>query len=135
MPPIHYRGDCLWERMERAVEKVRQRLERAARALEQAGVPYAVSGGNAGASWVAQVDEAAVRNTRDVDILLRHTDLPIARQALEREGFVYRHAASIDRFLDGPTPRLATPWIWSLRARKSATTISCPPPRSPNRPK
>jgi hypothetical protein len=37
-----------------------------------------------------------------VDIILRRTDLPVARAALEQSGFVYRHAASIDMFLDGP---------------------------------
>jgi hypothetical protein len=84
------------------VEKVRDRLLRAAAALEKAGVPYAVIGGNAVAAWVARVDEAAVRNTADVDILLRRGDLPAARAALEKAGFVYRHAASIDMFLDGP---------------------------------
>ena len=60
----------LLDRMVRAVEKVRDRLHRAAAALEAAGVLYAVVGGNAVASWVARVDEAAVRNTQDVDILL-----------------------------------------------------------------
>jgi hypothetical protein len=54
------------------------------------------------AVWVSRVDEAAVRNTQDVDIILRRSDLPAARQALEQAGFVYRHAASIDMFLDGP---------------------------------
>jgi len=88
--------------MSNAVEKVRQRLLRAARALEQTGVPYSVAGGNAVAAWVSRVDEAAVRNTQDVDIILRRDDLSAARQALERAGFVYRHAASIDMFLDGP---------------------------------
>jgi hypothetical protein len=57
--------------MVRAVEKVRERLRRATAALEGAGIPYAVVGGNAVASWVARVDEAAVRNTQDVDILLK----------------------------------------------------------------
>ena len=90
------------DRMERAVEKVRERLTRAAGALEAAGVAYAVAGGNAVAAWVAQVDEAAVRNTRDVDILLRRADLPAARVALEAAGFVYRHVAGLDVFLDGP---------------------------------
>ena len=51
-----------WERMSNAVEKVHQRLLRAARALDQAGVPYAVAGGNAVAAWVSRVDETAVRN-------------------------------------------------------------------------
>jgi hypothetical protein len=65
-------------------------------------VPYAVAGGNAVAAWVSRVDEAAVRNTQDVDILLRRADLERAKQALAGAGFVYRHAASIDMFLDGP---------------------------------
>jgi hypothetical protein len=56
-------GDVSWERMIRAVEKVRQRLQRAVAALEAAGIPYAVAGGNAVAAWVSRVDEAAVRNT------------------------------------------------------------------------
>lgn len=91
-----------WERMIRAVEKVRDRLLRAARALEAAGVPYAVVGGNAVAAWVSRVDESAVRNTRDVDILLGRADLPRATAALAAAGFVYRHVKSIDLFLDGP---------------------------------
>ena len=95
-------GDALWERMDRAVEKVRERLERSTSALSRAGIPYAVIGGNAVRAWVAQADEAAVRTTRDVDLLLRRTDLPAARTALEQVGFVYRHSAGIDMFLDGP---------------------------------
>lgn len=91
-----------WERMIRAVEKVRDRLLRAARALESAGVPYAVVGGNAVAAWVSRVDESAVRNTRDVDILLARADLARATAALAAAGFVYRHVKSIDMFLDGP---------------------------------
>lgn len=89
------------ERMVRAVEKVRDRLLRAARALEAAGVPYAVVGGNAVAAWVSRVDEAAVRNTQDVDILLRRADLERAKAAMSAAGFVYRHVKSIDMFLDG----------------------------------
>ena len=65
-------------------------------------MPYAVIGGNAVAEWVGRVDQAAVRNTRDVDILLRRADFDAAKTALEAAGFVYRHAASIDMFLDGP---------------------------------
>jgi len=88
--------------MSNAIEKVRQRLLRAARALEEARVPYAVAGGNAVAAWVSRVDEAAVRNTQDVDIVLRRANLGAARQALEQAGFVYRHVANVDMFLDGP---------------------------------
>ena len=95
-------GPVSLERMVRAVEKVRERLLRTAAVLEQAQVPYAVIGGNAVAAWVSRVDEAAVRNTRDVDILLRRADFDAAKVAMEAAGFVYRHAASIDMFLDGP---------------------------------
>jgi hypothetical protein len=95
------RPDTL-DRMVRAVEKVRERLLRTSAALEAAGIPYAVVGGNAVAVWVAQVDEAAVRNTRDVDILLRRSDLEAAKGALARAGFVYRHVRGLDIFRDGP---------------------------------
>ncbi len=94
--------DTTLDRMVLAVEKVRQRLKRATGALESAGIAYAVIGGNAVAAWVAQVDEAAVRNTRDVDILLRREDLEAAKAALEPAGFIYRHVSGIDMFLDGP---------------------------------
>jgi hypothetical protein len=94
--------DVSWERMSNAIEKVRLRLLRAASALKQARVPYAVAGGNAVAAWVSRVDEAAVRNTQDVNIILRRADLSAARQALEMAGFAYRHVAGMDLFLDGP---------------------------------
>jgi hypothetical protein len=94
-------GDFSLDRMVRAVEKVRERLLRAAALLKAHGIPYAVIGGNAVAAWVSRVDEAAVRNTQDVDILLRREDLERAKVALESGGFVYRHVKSIDMFLDG----------------------------------
>ena len=90
-----------WERVAREVEKVRQRLRRSTQALELAGIPYAVIGGNAVAEWVGRVDPAAVRNTQDVDILIRRSDFDAVKVALEAAGFIYRHAASIDMFLDG----------------------------------
>jgi hypothetical protein len=91
--------------MSNAVENVRRRLLRAANALADARVPYAVASGNAIAAWVSRVDEAAVRNTQDVDIVLRRADLAAARAAFERAGFVYRHVVSIDMFLDGPNAK------------------------------
>ena len=101
----HAISPLAWERLVTAVEKVRDRLRRTAAALEAAQVPYAIIGGNAVAAWVAEVDEAAVRNTQDVDILLRRADLQRAIVAMAAAGFIYRHAASIDMFLDGPTAK------------------------------
>lgn len=94
--------------MIRAVEKVRERMLRATAALDAAGIPYAVAGGHAVAAWVSRVDEAAVRNTRDVDIVLRRADLPAAAAALAAVGFIHRRVASLgqpgglEMFLDGP---------------------------------
>ncbi len=102
MIEVRYTGDALWERIERAVEIVRERLRRVAVALNGAGVPYAVIGGNAVQHWVAQVDESVVRNTRDVDIILNRSDLPVAITALESAGFIYRKSAGVTMFLDGP---------------------------------
>ena len=98
-------GPFSLERMVRAVEKVRERLLRATAALENASIPYAVCGGNAVAVWVTRVDESAVRNTRDVDILIRRSDLDAVKTALLAAGFDYKHTAGLDLFLDGPSAR------------------------------
>lgn len=97
-----YDGLLALDRMERAVEKVRDRLLRSTAALEAAGIPYAVIGGNAVMAWVEQVDEAAVRFTQDVDLVLRREDLDRACEALAKAGFVHRRSAGIEMFLDGP---------------------------------
>ena len=91
-----------WERTIRAVELVKDRLLRATSSLEDAGIAYAVIGGNAVAAWVGRVDQSAVRFTQDVDLLIRRADLDATKAALETAGFLYRHVASVDLFLDGP---------------------------------
>lgn len=97
-----------WEildRMEQAVAKVRDRLLRATGVLNQARIPYAVVGGHAVASWVATVDEGAVRNTRDVDLLIRREDLPAVRAAFEQAGFHRANVFDVEMFLDGPNAK------------------------------
>jgi hypothetical protein len=108
-------GILALERMERAVWKVKDRLLRVTSALENAHVPYAVVGGNAVGAWIEQVDEKAVRATVDVDLAIRRDDLDAARAAAAKAGFVYRHVAGVDMFLDGPdaTPRDAVHIIFS----------------------
>ncbi|MCA9147813.1 MAG: hypothetical protein KDA92_00875 [Planctomycetales bacterium] len=99
---MKYTGDALWERIERAVEIVKDRLRRVVSALNGAGIPYAIIGGNAVQHWVSQVDESVVRNTRDVDIILNEPDLDRAITALSEVGFVYRRSSGLTMFLDGP---------------------------------
>ena len=94
-----------WERALMAAEKVKERLRRATKALDDARVPYAVVGGNAVAEWVARADEGAVRNTKDVDLLIRRGDFDAVRATLESVGFFYHKLLDVDAFIDGPNGR------------------------------
>jgi hypothetical protein len=94
-----------WERALMAAEKVKERLRRATKALDDAGIAYAVVGGNAVAEWIARVDEGAVRNTPEVDILVQRTELPQVCTALESVGFVYYQLLGVEMFIDGPEGR------------------------------
>jgi hypothetical protein len=88
--------------MVEAVEDVRERARRAAAALTTAGIPFVVVGGHAVASWVARVDVEAVRNTKDVDLLVQRGDFSRVIDALQGAGFVYQNVHGVDLFLDGP---------------------------------
>jgi len=51
---------------------------------------------------VARVDDETVRNTRDVDLLVRRADFAATRSALEVAGFVYHQLIDVGVFIDGP---------------------------------
>ena len=86
--------------MERAVENVIERLRKTARILAADQIPYAVVGGHAVRIWVTQIDAAAVRTTKDVDILIRPEDLPRMIEAMENAGFFYRQTTGLDMFVE-----------------------------------
>jgi len=88
-----------------AMDAVRDRMYRATAALEAAGIPYAIVGGNAVASWVARVDPSAVRNTQDVDILIHRDDLERIKVALEDAGFQHHVILDVHTFIDGNSGR------------------------------
>lgn len=121
-------GILSFEKVVLAVELVKQRLHRAVRALESAGISYAVAGGNAVAVWVSKVDPAAARNTVDVDLLVKREDLEKIRVALEGAGFVYRHAAGLDIFLDGPEgkPREAVHLVFAGEKVRESEPVANP---------
>jgi hypothetical protein len=105
LPTVVPLGEDILERMVLAVENVRNRLRRASAALEGAGVPYAVIGGNAVAAWVSKVDPGAARNTVDVDILVNRSDFEAVKAAMAKAGFHHRQVLGINMFLDGPSGR------------------------------
>lgn len=129
---VREQGPFIFDRMFGAVEKVRERLDRACAALESAGIPYAVIGGNAVAAWVATKDDGAVRNTRDVDLLLCEEDLDRATTALEAVGFCRDKVMDVTVFLDGPEGK-PSQGIHILRAGKKVKESYVSPAPTPDR--
>jgi hypothetical protein len=104
-----------WEKYRMALDDVTARLERITKALEQAGLPYALVGGQAVAIWVATRDPAAVRTTKDVDILLNRQDLAAARAAALATGMEYFEVMGVGMFLEksDANPRKAVRLVWA----------------------
>lgn len=98
-----------------ALDEVTERLERISHALEEAEVAYALVGGQAVALWVATKDPAAVRTTKDVDILLPRGDLPRARAAAATVAMDYFEVIGVGMFLErsDPNPRKAVRLVWA----------------------
>ncbi len=87
-----------------AVERVERLLMRVTQALDAAQVNYAVIGGNAVAAWVSTVDPGATRATKDVDLLLRRSDLDRAKDVLSAIGLVYDEVLVIPVFMESDDP-------------------------------
>ncbi len=98
-----------------ALDDVTDRLQRICTALDGVSVPYALVGGQAVALWVATRDPAAVRTTKDVDLLVRREDLPQARAAALSAGMDYFEVLGVGMFLDqsDPNPRRGVHLIWA----------------------
>ena len=114
-PELVPSGPSIWERYLMALDEVTDRLQRITRALEEAGISYALVGGQAVAIWVATKDPAAVRTTKNVDILLRRADLPKSRAAASSVGLDYSEVLGVGMFLErsDPNPRKAVHLIWA----------------------
>ena len=110
------------------MEKVRERLRRSTAALDAAGIPYAVIGGNAVAAWVSKVDPGAARNTVDVDLMVNRADLSVVTQALTSVGFVYYDLLDVAMFLDGPngSPRDAIHLLFAGEKVKAHYVAAAP---------
>lgn len=91
-----------------AVEGVERLLKRTSDALNVAGIDYAVIGGNAVAAWVATVDEAAVRSTKDVDVLLRRDDFARITEVVRAIALDPAEVLGVHMFLDRENPNPKT---------------------------
>jgi hypothetical protein len=74
-------------------------LERIAVPLTSEKIPYELIGGGAVMVHVQQVEPSAVRNTKDIDIMIHRTDLERIKDVTARHGFTFRHAAGLDMLL------------------------------------
>ena len=118
----------LWEKFVMAVDDITLRLDRITKALTDASVPYALVGGQAVALWVASKDPAAVRITKDVDILLNRKDLPRARAAALSIDMDYCEVVGVGMFLErvNPNPRNAVHIIWAGEKVRPENPLAAP---------
>jgi hypothetical protein len=118
----------LWEKYAMAVEDVEKRLLRVTGALNSAKVPFALVGGQAVALWVASKDPAAVRTTKDVDILVRRDDLPAVRAAALSVALDYFEMLGVGMLLerDDPNPRRAVHILWAGEKVRSEYVLPSP---------
>ena len=132
---IRVNGPFAFERAEQAVMRVQERLERTVKAFELASIPYAIVGGHAVAAWVSTIDPGAIRNTVDVDILLRRHDLETAKKAMEAAGFHFAKVMDVDMFLDSADgrPRDAVHLLYAEEIVRQGDTIATPSVEQSNR--
>jgi hypothetical protein len=111
-----------------ALDEVTARMTRITQALSAAGVPHALVGGQAVALWVATRDAAAVRTTKDVDLLLARGDLPRARAAALAADMDYFEVLNVGMFLarDDPNPRKAVHLVWAGERVKAEYPLPSP---------
>jgi len=98
-----------------AVDRVEKRLRNVTAALDAAGIRYAVIGGNAVAAWVARVDPAATRSTRDVDLLVRREDETSIAKVMTDLGFERVDLRRLVVFVDPdePSKRSGVHLVWA----------------------
>jgi hypothetical protein len=118
----------LLEKFVMAVDKVAKRLKKIVGALEAAKVPYALIGGQAVGLWVAKKDPAAVRVTKDVDLLLRREDLPGAKAAVRKAKFEYFEVVGVGMFLERNKPNAhnRVQLVWAGEKVRATDTLPAP---------
>jgi hypothetical protein len=118
----------VWNRYTMALDDLADRMQRITSALNSSGVSYALVGGQAVALWVATKDPAAVRTTKDVDVLLSRADLPQARVAARTVDMDYFETMGVGMFLDrrDPNPRHAVHIVWAGELVRAGDTVAAP---------
>lgn len=111
-----------------AMDRVEKRLRLVSAALDQAGIRYAVVGGNAVAAWVSRIDPSATRATKDVDLLVQKQDDASIAEVMARLGFTRQDLSRLVLFIDPeePSKRSGIHLVWSDTLIRPSYT--CPSP-------
>lgn len=111
-----------------AVNRVQELLERTTRALDAAKLDYAVIGGNAVAAWVSTVDPHAVRNTKDVDLLIRRADYDRIAAALLPIGLQPAEVLGVSMFVEeaDPSPKNAVHLLFANELIRESDSVPAP---------
>ena len=106
-------------------------LGRIAVPLAAEKIPYELIGGGAVMVQVQRVEPSAVRNTKDLDIMIHRTDLERIKEVASAHGFTFRHVASVDMLLPpGETKALnAVHLIFSGEKVRNSQIVPNPPIR------
>lgn len=106
-------------------------LERIAKPLADEKIPYELIGGGAVMIQVNRVEPSAVRNTKDIDIMIHRSDLERIKNVAQRHGFGFRHTAGVDMLLPhGETQaRNAVHLIFSGEKVRPSQVVANPPIR------
>ena len=118
-----------------AVDRVERLLTDVTRSLGDAGVVYAVIGGNAVAAWVATVDPAATRATKDVDLLVRREDLSRMEEVLRTLDMIPVEVLGVHMFLDRqqPNPKLGVHLVFAGEIIRPHYRHAAPDPANAHR--
>ena len=100
---------------ETRVEQLFELAGRVEAAFAAAGLEYRVVGGLATYLYVEEAEPDAGRLTKDIDILVRRSDLDRISKAVEPYGLKYRHVAGIDMLVQvgEPSVRRAVHLVFS----------------------
>ena len=79
--------------------------------------------------WVATIDDGAVRNTREVDLLINFEDLDQATEALSSVGFIRDQVMDVTVFLDGPEGQSSQGIHILFAGQKAKESYASPTPR------
>lgn len=111
-----------------AVDRVERRLRQVSAALDAAGIPYAVIGGNAVAAWVGRVDPGATRATKDVDLLVDRARVDDITRVMATLGFERLNMRDLVLFIDPeePSKRAGVHLVWA--GEKVRPSYACAAP-------